>query len=247
MIDAITLTQDSGATASTMFRHYEGSRTVIDEHSSDAIGVAVIEDSAILRELIEESITRQPGLVHTGSAGNLRDAGRSIDWVRTGLATVDLFLPDGLGVELGARIRASHPHVRIVILSDHRRPGLLQHLSDEERPYWSYLLKTSIEGRQQLGELLLATARVSHIDPQIVGNAGPNENAIAGLSEQQRVILGHIARGLSNAAIARTLHLAEKSVEYHVTQIYQRLGILGDADANARVSAAVLYLRRFET
>ena len=58
-------------------------------------------------------------------------------------------------------------------------------------------------------------------------------------------MLGLVARGLSNSAIARELSLSDKSVEYHLTQIYQRLGILGDSEANQRVLAAVTFLQQY--
>lgn len=209
------------------------------------IGVAIVEDSAMLRELIEEAVAEHPGLHLTGSAGSLREAIEDIPWATTGFATIDLNLPDGVGLDLGMRVRSADPRTRIAILSDHRRPGLFNSIPQDDLPFWSYILKSSIDGRHQLAELLAFAASHSYIDPRVMADAGEAELAIAGLTQQQRQILALVARGLTNTAIGTHLEMAEKSVEYHLRQIYARLGISADTGANQRVTATVLYLKRY--
>lgn len=213
--------------------------------STPTLGVAVVEDSAMLGELIEEAIESHPKLHLTARVGSIRAAYTSVPWNETQLASIDLHLPDGLGISLGRRIRASHPRTRILILSDHRRPSLLRGIDPEDLPHWSYILKSSIEGRQQLGDALYRAATESYIDPRIETGASDAEVVIAGLSEQQRRVLALVSRGLSNSAIAKQMNIADKSVEYHLTQIYQRLGLIGDSEANQRVMAAVTYLQQY--
>jgi DNA-binding NarL/FixJ family response regulator len=217
----------------------------VEPQAGSTIGVAVVEDSAMLRELIEEAVAEHPSLHLTGSARSLRDAIGEIPWPDTQFATIDLNLPDGVGLELGTRVRATYPHMRIAILSDHRRPGLLDSIPVDEQPFWSYILKSSLDGRQQLGELLAFAAVHSYIDPRVAADAGDVEMTIAGLTEQQRQILALVARGLSNSAIGTRLTLADKSVEYHLRQVYARLGIGADTEANQRVTATVMYLKRY--
>jgi DNA-binding NarL/FixJ family response regulator len=217
----------------------------VEPQAGSTIGVAVVEDSAMLRELIEEAVAEHPGLHLTGSARSLRDAVEQIPWSATQFATIDLNLPDGVGVELGARVRVNYPQMRIAILSDYRRPGLLDAIPADEQTFWSYILKSSIDGRRQLGELLAFAAAHAYIDPRVTSDAGDVETAIAGLTEQQRQILALVARGLSNSAIGTRLTLADKSVEYHLRQVYARLGIAADTEANQRVTATVMYLKRY--
>ncbi|CAB4967731.1 unannotated protein [freshwater metagenome] len=180
-----------------------------------------------------------------GYRGGFREAAQLIDWARVDFATLDLHLPYGLGLELGRRVRERYPRLRIAILSDHRRRSLLTSLTSEELPFWSYILKSSIDGRMHLSELLRKASRGAYIDPRIDVAGGPTEEAVNALSEQQRKILGLVARGLSNSAIAKQLCLSEKSVEYNLTQTYVALNPTGVNSANPRVSAAVLYLRRY--
>lgn len=210
-----------------------------------SLGVAIVEDSAMLGELVEEAIAAHPHLHVTGRVRNARSAHDEIPWDRTDLASIDLHLPDGLGHELGWRVRVSYPRMRILILSDHRRPSLLNGLTPEEIPFWSYALKSSIDGRTQLAEVIHQAAQRSYIDPRISTTSGSAEETIAGLTDQQRRVLALVARGLSNSAIATQLNVSDKSVEYHLTQVYGRLGILGDSEANQRVLAAVTYLQQY--
>jgi len=210
-----------------------------------AVGVAIVEDSAMLRELIEEAVTKQPGLNLVASVRNVRDALDTIPWDEVQFATIDLQLPDGVGLMLGQELRRKYPRLRVAILSDHRRPNLLDVIPIGERHFWSYILKSSVDGRQQLGELLAFAAHHAFFDQNINVGGAEGQRLVAALTDQQREILSLVARGLSNAAIGRKLTLAAKSVEYHLRQIYLTLGLAGDADSNQRVSATVLYLRRF--
>lgn len=209
------------------------------------VGVAVVEDSAMLRELIEEAITENSELNLVSSARSVRDALESVPWADVQFATIDLQLPDGVGLVLGQQLRVRHPQLRIAILSDHRRPNLLDAIPVDERHYWSYILKSSIDGKQQLGELLAFAAHHAFIDQNVAAEGGESEQLVASLTDQQREILSLVAKGLSNAAIGRSLALADKSVEYHLRQIYLRLGLAGDNNSNQRVSATVMYLRRY--
>lgn len=213
--------------------------------STPSLGVAVVEDSAMLGELIEEAIDSHPQLHLTARVGSIRAAYSDVPWNETQLASIDLHLPDGLGISLGRRIRVSHPKARILILSDHRRPSLLRGIDPEDLPNWSYILKSTIEGRQQLADALYRAAMESYIDPRIDTGASDAEVVIAALSDQQRRVLALVSRGLSNSAIAKQMNIADKSVEYHLTQIYQRLGLVGDSEANQRVMAAVTYLQQY--
>lgn len=210
-----------------------------------SLGVAIVEDSAMLGELIEEAIAGHPGLHVTGRVRTAREAHDSIPWGQTDLASIDLHLPDGLGMTLGKRVRVSYPGVRVLILSDHRRPSLLTGLDPEDLLYWSYALKASIEGRRDLADVLYRAATGPYIDPQVNAAGSRAESAIADLSDQQRHILSLVAKGLSNVAIAERLDVTPKAVEYHLRQIYQALDLAPAGEANQRVLAAVAYLQRY--
>ena len=135
------------------------------------------------------------------------------------------------------------PALRVVDLSEHVRPQVLTALPSDEAPYWSYLLKTGVSSRTALLEALRAAMRSTLVDARVRGSAEDRDVRLDLLTDRQREILALVAAGYSNAAIAERLFMSTKSVEYHLTQVYGQLELLGDGSANSRVQAAVLYLR----
>jgi DNA-binding NarL/FixJ family response regulator len=74
-----------------------------------------------------------------------------------------------------------------------------------------------------------------------------DDDAIEELTSRQREVLGLIAEGRSNSAIARTLVITEKAVVQHVSHIYSQLGLWPSGDDHRRVLAVVQYLSRAES
>lgn len=70
----------------------------------------------------------------------------------------------------------------------------------------------------------------------------PAPSALDGLTPRQRELLADIAQGKSNMAIARDRFLSQRAVEKHVSEIFTRLGLSGDAAVSRRVRATLLYL-----
>jgi DNA-binding NarL/FixJ family response regulator len=84
------------------------------------------------------------------------------------------------------------------------------------------------------------------IDPTIVSRLvgrRRRQDPLAALSEREREVLGLIAEGLSNRAIAARLYVTERTVEAHVTQIFQKLHLPESADQHRRVLAVLAFLR----
>ena len=63
------------------------------------------------------------------------------------------------------------------------------------------------------------------------------------LTSREREVLSLVAEGLSNRAIAARLFIAERTVETHITQVFQKLGMIDDADRHRRVLVVLAYLR----
>lgn len=82
------------------------------------------------------------------------------------------------------------------------------------------------------------------LDPALVNNLRPKQDSVlAKLTHRQQEVLGLIAQGYNNAAIAERLNLSEKSVETYINIIYQEMGISKEPHIHGRVKAALLYLR----
>jgi DNA-binding NarL/FixJ family response regulator len=158
----------------------------------------------------------------------------AVERLRPGAVLTDIRMPPGHsteGIEAAHAIRARHPEVGVVVLSQHAEETyaflLLQHGTDG----LAYLLKDRVG---DLDELLRALKEVaagrSVIDPRIVElllarRARLADSALGRLSPREREVLQQTAEGKTNAAIARALVLLESAVEKHTNAIFSKLGL----------------------
>lgn len=164
------------------------------------------------------------------------------------VVVLDLHLPDGFGFDVGVHVRRALPDTRIVVLSEHVHPKVLSGLPDSEQPYWSYLLKTHLSSQEDL----VSAVHLACAQPVVDGDVREpsptaDELRLDLLTDRQRQILALVAAGLSNSAIAERVFMSQKSVEYHLTQIYQQLEVATDPTANARVQAVLRYVEHERT
>ena len=110
-----------------------------------------------------------------------------------------------------------------------------------------YLLKERIvEGAVLLDAVRRLAEGECVIDPTIVAQsmrARREPGQLGELTGREREVLAQLAEGRSNTAIARELFIAERTVEAHTTQIFQKLGLEESSDVHRRVSAVLAYLR----
>lgn len=214
--------------------------------------IVIAEDSYLVREGLVRllgSTGRVDVLAAVGTAGELLDA---VERLRPDAALTDIRMPPGHtteGIRAAHAIRATHPDVGVVVLSQHADPGyvldLLQHGADG----LAYLLKERIGDRFQLITALEETRRGgSVIDPvlvdALVGRRRLEQSSGLGeLTDRELDVLRAMARGLSNGAIAGELFLSESSVEKHISSIFAKLGLAEEPRVHRRVAAVVTYLR----
>jgi len=213
-----------------------------------AIRVAVVEDEPLYRGLLEHYLAQRPGLEVVGSFADGASALTAAPALAPDVITLDIELPGRLdGIQTAIALREQLPGLGIVILSNHADPRFLGALPREVIGGWSYLLKKSVSNIEILDRAVegAATGTVT-LDPAIVAGMRPKPGgAVARLTPRQREILGLVSEGLSNAAIAARLVIAEKSVENQLTSIYGELGLdrrEGPA-IHPRVSAVLTYLK----
>jgi DNA-binding NarL/FixJ family response regulator len=212
------------------------------------IRVAVVEDEPLFRGLLERHLAQHPRLEVVGAYADGPSALDGVPADRPDVVTLDIELPGRVdGIQVGVALRRALPGLGIVVLSNHADPRFLGALPREAISGWSYLLKKSVSDVGTLDRAVEgAAAGTVTLDPAIVAGMRPKAGgALSRLTTRQREIMGLVAQGLTNAAIAEQLVLAEKSVENQLTAIYGELGIdrrALDPSVHPRVSAVLAYL-----
>jgi len=186
---------------------------------------------------------------HTQVVGSFATADGAlarIPELRPGAAILDIDLPGPMdGVELGLALRRQLPAIGIVLLSNHAIPRLLASLPRDAVSGWSYLLKKSVGNVAALSRAITgAIAGLVTIDSSLVADMRSRGGGVLDrLTPRQRQVLELIAQGYTNAAIAEALVLREKSVEKHVSLLYEELRLDRDSSLQPRVLAVLTYLR----
>jgi DNA-binding NarL/FixJ family response regulator len=153
------------------------------------------------------------------------------------------------GIDAAKRIRGEHPGTGVVVLSQYVEEDYAFELLKEGVSGLGYLLKERVS---EIEALLRALDEVSRggsaLDPKVVEGllnrqSRSSSATLLGLTEKEREVLGEMATGLSNAAIAKRLYMSERAVEKHITSVFQKLGLSEEGDRNRRVSAVLAFLR----
>jgi DNA-binding NarL/FixJ family response regulator len=151
------------------------------------------------------------------------------------------------GIQIAANLRRERPQVGVVVLSQYVDAAYALALLDGGSEGRAYLLKERVS---DVDELLHAIWEVaaggSVIDPKVVeslvSTKRPQTSEVDRLTPREREILGEMAQGKSNAAIAASLVLSTRAVEKHTNSIFSKLGLSEETDVNRRVKAVLLYL-----
>jgi DNA-binding NarL/FixJ family response regulator len=211
------------------------------------IRVAIVEDEPLFRGLLEHHLGRHSRLEVVGTYADAATALAAIPDIAPDVVTLDIELPGRMdGIALGIALRQQLEQLGIVILSNHADPRFLGALPREAISGWSYLLKKSVTDIAALDRAVEgAAAGIVTLDQAVVAGMQPKPGGLlTRLTPRQRDILGLLAQGLTNSAIAEQLVLAEKSVENQLTSIYAELGIDRREEAvHPRVSAVLAYLK----
>ena len=175
---------------------------------------------------------------------------RQVHLTRPDVALVDIRMPPthtDEGLLAAEAIRSELPEVGVLVLSEYVEPAYAMRLIQEHPERVGYLLKERVF---DIATVVDALRRITDgetvIDPTIVSRLVGRRrrvNPLANLSDREREVLGLIAEGMSNRAIAARLFVTQRTVEAHVTQIFQKLRLAESPDQHRRVLAVLEFLR----
>ena len=215
-----------------------------------SIRVILADDSVLLRAGIARLLADAgfEVVAQVGDAPALLDAVRAH---RPDVAITDIRMPPthtDEGLRAAASIRSEHgTGVAVLVLSQYVEPAFALRLVTEGQGGTGYLLKDRVQDPDDLGDAIRRLARGgSVIDPEVVAQLvreGRAQSPLGELTEREREVLGLMAEGRSNPAIAERLFLSPKTVESHIASIFGKLALLPEPDDHRRVLAVLAFLR----
>jgi DNA-binding NarL/FixJ family response regulator len=213
------------------------------------VRVVVADDAFLTREGIVHLLA-EAGVEVAGQATDATELMKEVKLTRPDVAIVDIRMPPTYtdeGLVAAHRIRAEQPDIGVLVLSQYVEPAYALRLIEECPERTGYLLKEHVF---DIATVVDALRRIvdgeTVIDPTIVSRLirrRRERDPLAELTEREREVLGLVAEGFSNKAIAGRLFLTERTVEAHIKQIFQKLGLFESPDQHRRVLAVIAYLR----
>jgi DNA-binding NarL/FixJ family response regulator len=162
------------------------------------------------------------------------------------VAIIDVRLPPTFtdeGLQAAIAARAQMPGLPVLMLSQHVEPMYARELLTARNGGVGYLLKDRVS---DVEEFVDAVRRVAAggtaMDPEVISQLLDRRQPLAVLTIREREVLGVMAEGRSNAAIAAELRITEKAVSKHINNIFTKLNMPPSDDDNRRVLAVLTYL-----
>jgi DNA-binding NarL/FixJ family response regulator len=211
---------------------------------------AVIADDNLLARRGIAGLLQDAGVEVVAQAASVAELLDAVDVHEPDIAIVDIRMPPDYhdeGVRAAQQIRARHPGVGIVLISQHVDLGTAMRVLAERPERLGYLLKDRVIDPD---DFAASARRVADggtaLDPTVVSRllaATRERSPLATLTARERDVLQLVAEGRSNKGIATRLEISERAVQKHVTAIFGRLGLPSGEDDNRRILAVLAYLR----
>ncbi len=213
--------------------------------------VVIAEDNALLREGLRGLISAVDDLSLVATCASLDELFTALDTHAPDVVLTDIRMPptrSDEGLQAARHCRKHFPGTGVVLLSQFADPGYVKALLEDGAEGRGYLLKERVGDVAELvSALRTVAAGGSVVDPKVVealvqsgsrrGNADLDR-----LSTREREVLGQMALGHNNAAIATSLFITQRAVEKHINSIFAKLGVGVEDQAHPRVRAVLMYL-----
>ena len=215
------------------------------------IRVVFAEDNYLVREGTAALLATSGEVDLVGTAASRDELLSAVDDLGPDAVLTDIRMPPSgtnEGIEAAKLIRAAHPQIGVVVLSQFADEEYAYDLLKDGASGLGYLLKERVA---DVDELVRALTEVSHggsvLDPKVVealvaAKERMANSPLALLTDREREVVAHMAQGQNNAAIARSLFLSERAVEKHINSLFHKLGLTEEPDVHRRVMAVLAFL-----
>jgi DNA-binding NarL/FixJ family response regulator len=214
-----------------------------------ALRVVFADDNYLVRQGVTSLLAEVEDIDVVATAADLSSLMAAVADSSPDVALTDIRMPPSNtneGIQAAKRIRAEHPGVGVVVLSQYVEEDYVFELLAGGVAGMGYLLKERVTDLDELVRALHEVARGgSVLDPLVVeallargGGNGP----LLGLTDREREVLQVMATGRNNATIAKTLFMSDRAVEKHIGSVFQKLGLVDEHEVSRRVMAVLAYL-----
>ena len=211
--------------------------------------VVVAEDSVLLREGLCRLLA-ETGFDVVAAVGDGSELLAAVDRDQPDVVVADVRMPPthtDEGLRAAHRIRAEHADTAVLVLSQYVEEAYALELLSESTERTGYLLKDRVADVDTFTDAVRRVAGGgSALDPEVVAlllGRRRREDPLQSITPREREVLGLMAEGRSNAAIAEALVVTERAVEKHVTSIFSKLDLSPTVEDHRRVLAVLAYLR----
>jgi DNA-binding NarL/FixJ family response regulator len=217
-----------------------------DQTPDGPIRVVYADDSFLMRQALEAVLERLDGVEVVAGCADGDALLAAVEEQQPDVVVTDMRMPpsgDLEGIRVANRLRQRHPSIGVVVLTQYAEPRYALELLEAGTEGRGYLLKERVNDPRELHAAIEAVAHGGSVfDPAMVRLLVFGGSALDDLTARERQVLGEMAQGKSNAAIAEHLVLTKKAIERHVGSIFLKLGLPEEHVVSRRVAAVLLYL-----
>jgi DNA-binding NarL/FixJ family response regulator len=214
-----------------------------------AIRLVIGEDDYLVAQGVERILATQPDLEVVAACHTYDTLRSAVDRERPDVVLTDVRMPPTMsneGIRLATELAVASPRIGVVVLSQYDEPEYVLALLERGASGRAYLLKEKISDVEQLSAAIRTVAvGGSLVDANVVERlltARARRSQVGALTVREREVLGAMARGLSNTAVADQLGIGVRAVEKHINVIFAKLGLGEDDRTHRRVLAVLSFL-----
>lgn len=205
---------------------------------SSTVSIVIVDDHPIFRTGLAQVLRTEPDFVVVGEGGSGQDALELVRSLAPDLLLLDVSMSDS-GIDRIGDILKVHPETRIVMLTASRNDDDIARTL--EAGVSGYVLKGT-SGRELIDILRAVCNGQTYISPQAMNGlwaalkAGPDheaqKNHVSSLSRQEVQVLRLVAVGLNNREIGNRLGVTEKTVKFHLSNVFSKLSVRNRVEAS---------------